>query len=143
MPENDFWVGVGAIASTIMAAFSWLWNIGFLQLLFSFLTGSLATYLVQARLQDRTEKRQAARQNFMLMREVIYGPLFREINQIDENLKSFEKPQFGEIDGIRRNHLYFVIAEDLRKLINDFCERIRRYMIIDEATGGVAEQIST
>lgn len=142
MPKDNFWAELGAIASTIMVALSWLWNIGFLQLLFSFLTGSLTTYIVQVRLQDRAQKRQSTRSNFVLMREVIYGPLFKQTNQISEDLKSFKKPQLREIDEIMGIHLYFIVAEELRKLINDFYERVRRYAIVEEATEGVTEQIS-
>lgn len=142
MPKDDFWAGLGTIVSAIMAALSWLWNIGPLQLLFSFSTGALFTYIVQARLQDRAEKRQVARQNFALMRETIYGPLFGEINQISEDLKSFEISHLEEIDKIMDRHLYFMVALELRKLIEGFCERVRRYTILEGATVGVAEQIS-
>lgn len=142
MPKDDVWAGLGTIVSTILAALSWLWNIGFLQLLFTFLTGSLATYVVQARLQDRAEKRRVARENSALMREVIYGPLFKQMNQIKEDLNSFQASRFEEISETMRSHLYFLVASELRDTIEGFCERVKRYTFLDLATIGVAEQIT-
>lgn len=141
MPTDDVWAGLGTIVSTILAALSWLWNIGFLQLLFTFLTGSLATYVVQARLQDRVEKRRIARENSALMREIIYGPLFKQMNQIREDLNSFRTSRSEEVKEIMKSHLYFLVVSELRDTIEGFCERVERYAFLELTATGVAEKI--
>jgi len=141
MLNDDVLAALGTMVSTVLAALSWLWNIGFLQLLFTFLTGSLATYVVQARLQDRAEKRRVGRENSALMREVIYGPLFKQMNRIKEDLNSFQTSRFEEVEEIMRSHLYFLVSSEFRKTIESFCERVRRYALLELAVIGAAEQI--
>lgn len=144
MSKEDFWAGVGAGISTIGTALAWLWNAGPLQLLFSFLTGSFATYLVQARLQDRVEKRRVKRENFLEMRDFIYGPLFKAMNRIHGVLESSSgELSVEEIEKLMTHYLYFMVGEKLRKIIETFASRIKRYSIIQGATEGVADKINT
>jgi hypothetical protein len=142
MNTDDVLTGIGTAISTAMAAISWLWNVGFLQLLFSFLTGSFATYFVQSRLQDRAEKRQIARNNFNLMRERIYGPLFNQLNRINEDLKAVRITETGKTQGAKDDHLYFMIPEGIRKSIEKFFSRIENYGLLVGVVEGIAEQIS-
>ena len=143
MSKEDLWAGVGAGISTIGTALAWLWNTGPLQLLFSFLTGSFATYLVQARLQDRVEKRRIKRENFLEMRDAIYGPLFKAMNRIHGVLESSSgELEVEEIEKVMAHYLYFMVSEELRKIIETFASRIKRYLIIQGATEGVADKIT-
>jgi hypothetical protein len=46
MPKDEIIGTLGAISSAIVTAVGFLWNIGVLQLIFSFLSGAFATYVV-------------------------------------------------------------------------------------------------
>lgn len=143
MSKEDLWAGIGAGISTIGTALAWLWNAGPLQLLFSFLTGSFATYLVQARLQDRVEKRRTKREKFVEMKHIIYGPLFKAMNRIYEVLQSSSgELKVEEMEEVMAHYLYFMVSEELRKIIETFASRIKRYLIIQGATEGVADKIT-
>jgi len=144
MLKEDLWAGVGVGISSIGTALAWLWNAGALQLLFSFLTGSFATYLVQARLQDRIEKRRTKRENFLEMRDAIYGPLFKAMNRIHGVLEvSYGELEVEEIEKVMAEYLYFMVGEELRKTIETFYNRFQRYSIIERAAEGIAGKIST
>lgn len=143
MSKEDFWAGIGTGISAIGTALAWLWNAGPLQVLFSFLTGSFATYLVQTRLQDRAEKRRIKRENFLEMRAVIYGPLFKAMNRIHGVLESSSgELEAEEIEKVMAHYLYFMVDGELRKAIETFYNRIKRYSVIEHATKGVAEKIT-
>lgn len=57
MAKDDILGTLGAIVSWIATTASFLWNIGALQIVFSFLAGAFTTYVVQRRLQLESEKR--------------------------------------------------------------------------------------
>lgn len=75
MQNEDILTGIGGLCSGILAFFSWLWNIPILQFAFTFILGTLVTYFIQSKLQDRIEKRKITRENI----EKIYGPLYVEL----------------------------------------------------------------
>jgi len=76
----DDYVGViGAALSSIMVTIGFLWSIGVLQLVFSFLTGAFTTYFVQRKLQMDSEKRKIRRENIIQLREKIYGPIYEQL----------------------------------------------------------------
>jgi hypothetical protein len=92
--NEDIYAGLGAALSAVFSALSWLWNIPPLQFLFTFVLGSLVTYLIQGKLQDRAEKRKIRREII----EKIYGPLYTELQDIQEilinNAESVYTPQY-------------------------------------------------
>jgi len=127
--------GIGAIGSTLAATIGYLWNIGFIQLMFSFLAGSFSTYLIQHRLQIENEKRRIAREHGILMRDTIYGPLFQALNQALERIEdatdplevSYDKNPPKKIDEVMENHLYLLVDEELKNELCKICDGLLKY----------------
>ncbi len=82
MEKDDIYTSIGTAISAVSAAISWIWNIPFLQFFCTFILGSLVTYFIQTRLQNRSEKRKITREKI----EKIYGPLYVELQDIRETL---------------------------------------------------------
>lgn len=137
MSNRDDIVGIlGAVLSTIFAALGFLWSIGFLQLIFTFLTGSFATYVVQHRLQTESEKREIKRENALEMRDEIYGPIFMELSKILENVEEVRASEWGpseKLKGIMADYLFFTIREDLKRRLSELIDRISKYETIRRA----------
>jgi hypothetical protein len=121
LQKEDLIGGASAIISALAATLGYLWNIGFIQLIFSFLAGSFSTYLIQHRLQIESEKRRIAREHGILMRDSIYGPLFKALNQaldwIRDSGDTYGKNPLKDIADIMENHLYRLVDEGLRNEI--------------------------
>lgn len=123
---------MSAIVSALAATLGFLWNIGFIQLLFSFLAGSFSTYLIQHRLQIENEKRRVAREHGILMRDSIYGPLFKALNQAlgrvgDFNDTYYERDPLMDIGDIMKNYLYLLVDEGLRNEIRRLYDKLLNY----------------
>ena len=132
MQKEDLVGGASAIISALAAALGYLWNIGFIQLIFSFLAGSFSTYLIQHRLQIESEKRRIAREHGILMRDSIYGPVFKALNQAFDwvrDLKDtyYDRDPLKNIDGVRENYLYRLADEGLRNEISQVYDGLLRY----------------
>jgi len=132
MSNREDIIGViGAILSTIFAALGFLWSIGFLQLIFTFLTGAFTTYIVQHRLQIESEKRKIIRENALELRDEIYGPIFMELSTVLENVESvmgFEGYTISEkLKEIMTHYLFFTIREDLKRKLSELIDRIAKY----------------
>ena len=80
--NEDIYTGLGALLSAISSALSYIWGIPSLQFFFTFILGSLVTYFIQSRLQDRAEKRKITREKI----EKIYGPLSILLQEIEKKL---------------------------------------------------------
>lgn len=97
MQNEDVFAGIGSICSGILAFFSWLWSIPILQFAFTFILGTLVTYFIQSKLQDRIEKRKITRKNI----EKIYGPLYVQLQEYRKSVVEelavprFEIGRFG------------------------------------------------
>lgn len=100
--------------------------------------GALLGFLGSIIVQRQSWKREST----LKMVDVIYGPLFREVNRVHESLKSFEKPMAGELEKIMSHYLYFMVDEELRKSLSHFSNRIKRYSTIYEALKGPANEIA-
>ncbi|MCP8304344.1 MAG: hypothetical protein H3Z50_02575 [archaeon] len=125
MTDKDFWAGLGAILSTIIAGLSWFWNIGVLQILFSVLTGAFITYLVQSKLQDRIEKRRTAVENI----KKIYAPFFLEIKNTKENLLlNLETKGIGNWTTIINQPEIFCVETGFKNQMIEFCKRANSFI---------------
>ena len=82
MEDNDIYSVIGTALTAIAALATWFWNIEPLNYIFTFILGSLVTYFIQSRLQDRAGKKKIIREII----EKIYGPLYVEFQNIDDKL---------------------------------------------------------
>ncbi len=95
MEENDIYSAIATALSAIAALATWFWKIEPLNFLFTFILGSLVTYSVQSKLQDRSDKKKIIKEII----EKIYGPLYVELQKIDDKLvNGFETIYHSEID---------------------------------------------
>ena len=123
MADEDFWSGLGAIVSTILAGLSWILSIEPLQTLFIFLTGALVTYFVQSRLQDRAEKRRL-RIKYL---EDFHIPLFLVIENIRKNfLLNLNPTGIGEWHTLIKRPEIFTLELEFRQQISDFLEKTQK-----------------
>ena len=58
----DVWSGIGAIASSILSVYAWLYSIGLVPL-FTFITGALFTLWTQERLEKKRQKQEIQNQH--------------------------------------------------------------------------------
>ena len=135
MQKEEVIGGISAIGSTIVAILGYLWNIGFVQLVFSFLAGSFSTYLIQRRLQVESEKRRISREHRVLMRDKIYGPLFEAMSQSLEKTQEIESPDRGTINDnpllniqeVKEHYLFRLSEEELRNTVSKIHKDLIRY----------------
>jgi hypothetical protein len=131
LQKEDLVSGISAIASALAATLGYLWNIGFIQLIFSFLAGSFSTYLIQHRLQIESEKRRIAREHGILMRDSIYGPLFKALNQALDWIVNFgdvyNKNPLMDIADTMENPLYLLIGEGLKNEVRRAYDELLKY----------------
>lgn len=137
MAKDDI-IGIfGAVLSSVFATLGFLWNIGTLQLIFSFLAGSFATYLVQRRLQVESEKRRIRRENAIVMRKNVYGPMFKGLSEILEDVKSAQQSQQEIPESLGRvltHYLFPTVRHDLRQKFSVILDRFEKYQSIRRAT---------
>jgi hypothetical protein len=137
MAKDDILGTLGAVLSWIATTASFLWSIGALQIVFSFLAGAFTTYVVQRRLQVESEKRKIKRENAISMRDKIYGPIFEELSEFLESVRSvqdlsWEMPE--SLKGVMGHYLYFTIKQELRNEISEILDRFEKYVSIRRAT---------
>jgi len=135
LEKEDVVSGIGAIVSTVAVVLGYLWSIGFIQLMFSFLAGSFSTYLIQHRLQVESEKRRISREHEILMRDTVYGPLFRAMNQILERLEDIRSPDEGtydknpmkDIEKVMEHFLFRLSEDELRNKVSRIYDDLVEY----------------
>lgn len=144
MSKDDI-VGIfGAVLSSVFATLGFLWSIGVLQLIFSFLAGSFTTYVIQRRLQMESEKRKISRENAIVMRDTIYGPIFKDLSEILESVKLVDRWDWdilGDLKGIRTHYLFFTISQDLKNKLSELLNRVEKYQTILIATETMLQNI--
>jgi len=126
--SKDEVIGIlGTFLSGILALIGFLWSIGALQLIFSFLAGSFSTYVVQHRLQIESEKRKIRRENAILMRDNIYGPIFKEISKILEGVELVQNWYLENLKGIMAHYLFFTVKQNLKTKLSELLDRVEKY----------------
>ncbi len=141
MIKDDLAPGLGTGISAVLAALSYLSNIGALQILLSVITGAFVTYWVQSRLQVRQEQRKLARENYEMMRDNVYGPLFKSANLLSQDLKAYKAPKIEKIRDIMNEHPYFTAQKDIRQSIESLYSYTKNYLLLNKAAQGAAETI--
>lgn len=137
MSKDDVTGIFGAILSSIFASLGFLWNIGALQFIFSFLAGSFTTYVVQHRLQIKSEKRKTKRENALVMRDEIYGPIFMEVSEILKSVESVGYSDWSMGEKLREimvHYLFFTIRGDLKNKLSELLDRFEKYQNVRRAT---------
>jgi hypothetical protein len=121
-----------AVISSTLAILSYLWNLGILQALFTFMAGAFITYVVQHRLQIDAEKRKEKREHAILMRDNVYGLIFKEVSKILENMKLVRTEGDAEnnLQAIMSHYLYFTVKSDFKNQLSILLERYSKYRTI-------------
>ena len=144
MQKDDIIVGAGSLASAVFAFFSWLWSIPFLQFGFTFILGTLVTYSIQSKLQDRADKRKKTTEKI----EKIYGPLRNELrdykkdlieelnvsNQGTLGLDSLGQTRITQWERVKTFPEYFSISSKLKEEMEEITKTaLNMTSILDEA----------
>jgi len=98
-----------------------------------FLAGIFTTYVIQFRLQMESEKRKRRRE----MRDSIYGPMFREVSEILESIKSVQYSNSEARQNLKElmaNNLFFTIKQNLKDKLSEIMDRAEKYEAIQIAT---------
>jgi hypothetical protein len=83
------------------------------------------------------ERQRFKKERVLEMRDKIYGPMFRETNEILEALKSFEGSYYNDLQnlkGLRNDYLFFTIGQDLKKRWFELMDRLGKYQTVRYAT---------
>jgi hypothetical protein len=142
--REDFFGALATIFSSLVAAVGFLWSIGFLQLIFTFLTGAFATYVVQHRLGIESERRRNERQHNREMRDKIYGPIFTEISTITNGVefaKTLDLYQLGKFKEVMNHYLYFTVKQELKRDLSELLDRCEKYENLRRATELMLQKI--
>ena len=117
MNTEDFLESIGVLVSAIFSGLAWLFQIGILQALFTFLTGALVTFLVQSKLQDRSERRKLR----VGAIEELHIPLFFEIENIREKfLQNLNTSAMGSWHTLIKKPQMFTLEFKFREQLLDF-----------------------
>jgi len=137
MSKDDI-IGIfGAALSSVFATLGFLWSIGALQLIFSFLAGSFTTYVVQRRLQMESERRKIEREDAITMRDKVYGPIFREMSEILESMELGKDPDWeitSRLKEMKTQYLFYNMRRDLKNKFCTIAEKLDKYQTIYSST---------
>jgi len=117
MNGDDFWASVGTALSAIGATISWLYSYPIVSSLFTFIVGAFVTFLVQSKLQDRSEKRRLRVKAI----EELYIPLYLRFEEIKEKLLlDLEPVNVGSWNPLLDKPQMFTVKHDSREQIVNF-----------------------
>ncbi|MCW4017988.1 MAG: hypothetical protein NWF00_04830 [Candidatus Bathyarchaeota archaeon] len=149
MEKDDVLGGIGAVGSTIFVFLGYMWNLGVIQLVFSFLAGSFSTYIIQHKLQVQSEKRRISREHDVLMRDRVYGPLFKYVQSITTRLEEHQNPAGHYNDwplkGIQEtanSHLYLLSDKGIIEKITKVCTDLSEYQTLYQAAEDAVYDVS-
>lgn len=120
--HSDIWSGIGAILSSIVSIYAWLYSIGLVPL-FTFIAGACFTLYTQERLEKKRRKQEFGKR----MTEHVYGPLHQELSSIQGNLRAFQLHGVATLDGIIADYRYGFVKEELRHRLEEFQRRLQHY----------------
>jgi hypothetical protein len=153
--QKEAFVGItGIILSIISVIAGYSWNIIELQVIFSFLAGTFSTYLIQHQLQLETEKRINNKDNNLLLRDEIYGPLYEATNNAFGRIETAEeinppvRGAYSPAEAIKHTmeKYFFLLADkqrkdEISKLHNDLVEYEKLFYKAENAIIDVASPI--
>lgn len=127
--RSDIWAGVGAILSSLVSTYAWLYAIGLVPL-FTFIAGACFTLWTQERLEMKRRKREFDKK----MTEHVYGPMYKELISIHASLRGFQQSSGGLLYVIFQDYRFNLVKEDLSRRIKELCYRLSPYSaLLNEA----------
>lgn len=131
LQDNLAWI-IGSIATALAMAIGWFISSGAVVNLLFLLVGAGIAYFVNIRTQKRTWKRE----NALTMRDKVYGPIFREVSMILEDVESVRPSDWNasqKLEEITGDYLFYKIDEDLKSKLYALLERHEKYQTIRRA----------
>ncbi len=117
MNGEDFWASVGTTLSAIGATIFAVLSIPLVSSLFTFLVGAFVTFLVQSKLQNRSEKRKLRVKAI----EELHIPLYLKFEEIKEKLLlNLEEANVGSWNPLFDKPQMFTLEHDFKEQILDF-----------------------
>lgn len=117
--HSDIWTGIGALGSSAIAVYGWLYDIGLAQL-FMFIAGACFSMFAQERLEKKRRKR-----DFELkMTEHVYGPMHKELSSILIELRAFGRSTPATVENIMNDFKFSLIKDELHHRIKNFQEKL-------------------
>ena len=130
MNGEDYWASFGTAISAIGAAIFWLYNIPLVSSVFTFLVGAFVTYLIQSKLQDRTEKRRLRVRAI----EELHIPLYFQVENIKESLLLNLGNTSGSWHTLLEKPQVFTLTHDFKARLLNFFEKSKN---VEEKISGV------
>jgi len=130
--ENLGWL-IGSIVTVLALALGWIYQSGVLNTLVGVAIGAGIAYYVQSRTQNRAWKREDA----ITMRDKVYGPIFREMNEILESMELVQSPNWeitSKLEKMRTQYFFYNMRRDLKDKFYTLTERLEKYQTIYSAT---------
>ncbi len=86
--------------------------------------------------KSKTRIKSRKEENYIIMRENVYGPIFTELSNILDNIKKGENPIMvnGNIEKVIKHYLFQTIETDLRVKIQTLITKIESYQQLHLAT---------
>jgi len=131
--ENLGWL-IGSIATAITLALGWLFESGVLNTIVGIVVGAGIALFIQS----RTQKRAWKREDFVTMRDKIYGPIFRELNEISADIEDSQTYYLLEhskkLTEITAHYLFHNMKRDLISKFIAILDGLEKYESIHHAT---------
>ena len=132
LQENLSWI-IGSIATATAIAIGWFVSSGAVVNLLFLLIGAGITYFVQTKTQARAWKRE----NALTMRDKVYGPIFREMNEILESMELGKSPEWeitSRLKEMKTQYLFYNMRRDLKNKFYTLAEKLDKYQTIYSST---------
>ena len=124
-------VGIVIVSLSLVSwVVGYLFQIQFMIPISSFFAGAFITYVIQYRLQKKSESRRIRRDHAITMRNEIYGPIYRDVSIILEELKKpkpWGKLYLENLEDISDHYLFSIVKEGLRGQMLDIIDRSKEY----------------
>ena len=126
---------VTCIIAAIVAAY--ILNSVVFQIIFSFVAGSLSTYVIQRRLSIQAEERKSKREFNRLMRDNFYGPIYERLGKVAVNVKAFRDPKEDldacnnkGVSGLTCSYLFLLSKQPLKERIENIKKLVSEYDVL-------------
>jgi hypothetical protein len=101
------------------------------------IVGSLIAYYTQKRTQEKAWTRRIKREDALTMKDKVYGPIFREMNEILESMELGEGPDWETIcrlKGMKSVYLFYNMRWGLKNKFHILTDKLEKYQTIYSST---------